>query len=480
MRQILVSNLAQGAWGVSAGLDYRPAYFASTEEVVDVVRAASRWRTIFTSHERLTPESNYSSRVGMTETMAIGARAGLVPVITHMKLQGREQGTAAAFLQTMTDATKLGRYVAADAYPYVAGETSLVALIIPRWAQDGGRHYLLERFKDPALRADRSRTDAAMTARFGGGDAVYMPAQGRGIADVMKELGVSGGEAVVRVLEQGDPGIIARFGLEDDLVKILQHPTTSIACDCGAVRASMTRHPKYYGTFPRVLGRYVRESGALTWPDAIRKMTLLPAATIGLVDRGMIAAGMAADITIFDPAKVGDQATFEQPTLKSNGIRHVIVGGQPALQDGTATGRHGGEALFRDRRMPSRPLDMARARRLTVKMPPVDRNTGWWLDIDVAQAAGAPRARGTLNAVSPIRSSYEAIEIGMLQAANNWATLTVRARVVGGRALERNLLIVVEGADRWLSGEPPSVTMWEEGMPAPMTVRLEPGMVRIE
>lgn len=494
MRQMLVSNLAQGAWGVSAGLDYKPAYFASTEEIVDIVRAASRWRTIFTNHERLTSESNYSSRVGMTETMVVGARAGLIPVITHMKLQGREQGTAAAFLKTMTDTTAQGRYVAADVYPYLAGETSLVALIIPRWAQDGGRHNMLERFKDPALRAKIvAESGAAMAARFGGPDAVYMPAQKRGIADVMKELGVSGGEAVVRVLEQGDPGIIARFGLEDDLVKILQHPTTSIACDCGAVRRSMATHPRYYGTFPRVLGHYVRETGAVTWPDAIRKMTLLPAATIGLVDRGMIAAGMAADITIFDPAKVSDHATFEQPTLQSNGIRHVIVGGKHALQDGTVTGSQGGEALFRDRRMPSRPLDMARARRLTVKMPPVDRNTGLWFDIDVAQTAGVPRASGKLNAVSPIlrvvgraepapevRSSYEAIEIGILQMTNNWATLTVRARVVGGRTLERNILIIVEGADPWLSGEPPSVTMWEEGMPAPMTVRLEPGMVRIQ
>ncbi len=125
MRDLLVENLEDGAWGVSAGLDYKPAYFSTAEEVVDVVRAAAPWRTNFTNHDRLTPEAKYSSRVGMTETMAIGARAGLVPVITHMKVQGREQGTAAAFLETMTKATAQGRYTAADAYTYLAGQSGL-------------------------------------------------------------------------------------------------------------------------------------------------------------------------------------------------------------------------------------------------------------------------------------------------------------------------------------------------------------------
>lgn len=490
MREILVSNLERGAWGVSAGLDYKPAYFSKTEEVIDVVRAAAPWRTIFTNHDRITPESNYSSRVGMTETMAIGARAGLVPVITHMKVQGREQGTAAAFLKTMTEATAQGRYTAADAYPYLAGQSGLGALIIPGWAQDGGREKMLERFKDPALRTRIVvEAEAAMAARFGGPQGVYMPALKRELTDVMKELGVTGGEALVRVLEQDNTGAILRFGIEEDLVKILQHPTTSIACDCGSVPPGRASHPRYYGTYPRVLGRYVRETKALTWPDAIRKMTLLPAATIGLVDRGAIAVGMAADITVFDPNTVIDHATFEQPTLVSDGIVHVIVNGAVALADRTPTGRQGGEVLVRSRHMPSRAHGPIRTRRVAVSMPPVDRNMAFWVDFEVSQTGSSPRATGRLNGLTPLmksirpgepadeaRVAYSAVEFGALQVAPDWASVTGRVRV-GPTNDERNFVVIVEGNDPVARGA--MVVMSIDGFPAPWTQNVRPGGVRI-
>src|SRR5262249_53333872 len=149
-----------------------------------------------------------------------------------------------------------------------------------------------------------------------------------------RDLQVPAGEAVVRLLEQGSPGIIARFGSEADLVKILQYPSTSIACDCGAVVGDAASHPRYFGTFPRVLGRYSREERALTLEDAVGKMTGLPAATIGVANRGLIAAGMAADVTVFDAKTIADHATFEQPTLPSEGVRFVIVNGRVALRDG--------------------------------------------------------------------------------------------------------------------------------------------------
>jgi N-acyl-D-aspartate/D-glutamate deacylase len=492
MREILVSNLEKGAWGVSAGLDYKPAYFATTEEVIDVVRAAAPWRTIFTNHDRITPESNYSSRVGMSETMAIGARAGLIPVITHMKVQGREQGTAAAFLETMSTATAQGRYTAADAYPYLAGQSGLGALIIPAWAQDGGREQMLARFRDPALRGKIvAEAEEAMAARFGGPQGVYMPALKRELTDVMMELGVSGGEALVRVLEKDSTGAILRFGIEADLVRILQHPTTSVACDCGAVPAGRGTHPRYYGTFPRVLGRYVRETRALTWPDAVRKMTLLPAATIGLVDRGAIAVGMVADITVVDPNTVIDHATFEQPTLESDGIKHVLVNGVHALRDGRPTGEQGGEALVRGRHMPSRALEMRRARRVVVAMPPPGRSPAHWFDIDVAQRANGRRATGRLNARSPalegsaggppegVAISYAAIELGALQVAGSWASITGRVRV-GPTNDERNVLVVVEGADPWRSDRSATVTVWLEGVRSPWTESVSPARVRIQ
>jgi N-acyl-D-amino-acid deacylase len=470
MRDLLVGNLEAGAWGVSAGLDYKPAYFSTTEEVIDVVRAAAPYRTIFTNHDRITPESKFSSRVGMTETMTIGARGGLMPVITHMKVQGREQGTAGEFLKTMTDASRQGRYTAADAYPYLAGQSGLGALIIPGWAQDGGREKMLERFKDPALRAKIvAEAEEAMAARFGGPQGVYIPALERELTDVMKEFGVSGGEALVRVLEKANTGAILRFGREDDLVKILQHPTTAIACDCGAAMPGRATHPRYYGTFPRVLGRYVRDTNALSWSDAIRKMTLLPAATIGLVDRGAIAVGMAADITVFDPNTVLDQATFEHPTLPSDGIRHVVVNGTSAVRDGTVTGQRGGQALLRSRHMPSRPMTSASMHRLKVK----DAK----LTIDVTQPAGRDKASGVFKYDDGAATTMEGIDFGILQIARDWATFTGRVRV-GPFTEHRALTAIAEGKDPWLPNRATTITIAVEGMEE-ITIKLPPGSADI-
>lgn len=249
MRTLITDGLTAGAWGVSAGLDYKPAYFARGEEVIKVVEAAKPWCTIFTNHDRVTPESGFSSLAGMAETIAIGERAGVAPVITHMKVQGHEQGTADRILKDMRTATERGAYTAADAYPYLAGQTGLVALIIPAWAQDGGREAMLGRFADPTLRARIVKeAEDAMNARFGGPGGVYLPATKQELTAVMHDLQVGAGEAVVRLLEEGSPGIIARFGAEADLVKILQHPTTSIACDCGAVVRDAA-HPRYYVRF---------------------------------------------------------------------------------------------------------------------------------------------------------------------------------------------------------------------------------------
>ena len=177
----------------------------------------------------------------------------------------------------------------------------------------------------------------------------------------MREQQASAGETVVRILEQGNATAILRFGAEADLVKILQHPTTSIACDCGA-STDTRQHPRAWGTFPRVLGHYVRETKALTWEDAIRKMTALPANTIGMVDRGFLAPGMAADVTVFDPATVIDHATYEMPAQLSEGIRYRA--GQRRRR---AARRQGHRRARRPRarrtaHMPSRPMTAGVAR----------------------------------------------------------------------------------------------------------------------
>src|SRR5690606_23057639 len=189
------------------------------------------------------------------------------------------------------------------------GQSGLGALIVPAWAQDGGRERMLERFKDPGLRAKAiAESEEAMRLRFGGPEGVFVTGIDKELTTLMAEMGgVSAGEAVVRALEEANRGAILRFGREDDLVAILRGPTTSVACDCGAVDRPAS-HPRYWGSFPRVLGRYVREQGHLTWEDAVRKMTGLPAATVGLVGRGLVSVGHAADLTVVDPSTVIDHA----------------------------------------------------------------------------------------------------------------------------------------------------------------------------
>ncbi len=188
-----------------------------------------------------------------------------------MKAQGVEQGTAPALVKLMKSATEGGTYTAADAYPYTAGQSGLGALIIPGWAQEGGRDAMLERFADPATRARIvSEAEQAMKARFGGPEGVHVTTIQLPLPEVMRNMQASAGEAVVRLLETRDMGAILRFGIERDVITLLQNPSTSVACDCGATTGPAS-HPRYYGSFPRVLGRYVRESRELSWEDAIAR-----------------------------------------------------------------------------------------------------------------------------------------------------------------------------------------------------------------
>ena len=442
MRAIISAGLAQGAWGVSAGLDYKPGYFARTEEVIKVVDVARPLRTNFTNHDRITPESNFSSRVGVNETVAIGQKAGLVPIVTHMKAQGLEQGTAGDTLASMRQATARGYYTAADAYPYLAGQSGLGALMIPGWAQEGGREAMLKRFADPDQRARIIKeSEQAMTARFGGPQGVYLPRTQQELTDVMTQMNAGPGETLLRIIESGDPGAILRFGIEADLIKILQEPVTSMACDCGASTATRT-HPRYYGSFPRVLGRYVREQKIMSWEQAIRKMSGLPAATIGMVDRGLIAAGMAADITVFDPATVIDHATYENPAVPSEGIRFVLINGTLALIDGAATGAGAGRALIRTANMPSRPTTEAINRHVSAK----GTAAGARLALDLWHRAGARQPTGTLTFDDPQSMlSFKLSAPGVLQVDNDWASFTGRAVQPDGH--DRALTVIVDRRD---------------------------------
>lgn len=465
MSALVVENLERGAFGVSAGLDYKPAYFATTDEVTRILAPAARWRTFFPNHDRVTPESGFSSRAGMEETMAIGQEAGLVPVFTHMKAQGREQGSAAAVVEMMERSTREGRWVAGDVYPYLAGQTALAALLIPGWAQDGGIDAMRARFADDTLRPRIvAEADAAIRGRLNGPETILLNETGRRLSDIMVQQGAaSAGEAVVRVLETEFPSAIMSFGAEEDLVAFLQAPSVAVACDCGATTAQRG-HPRAFGSFPRVLGHYVRETRALTWEEAIRKMTGLPASMAGMVDRGLIAPGMAADLTVFDTATVIDRATYESPTAMSEGIRHVVVNGVLALRDGEPTGAKAGRALRRASHMPSRPLGAPVARTLAARgaFESADAGGGARLVVDLTQASAARTARGSVRVEGGGAAGLRAVSLGTVQVAARWASVTGMARL-GAGATERAFVLVVEEADPFVEGAPPTATLHVEG-----------------
>lgn len=443
---LLERGLEAGAWGVSAGLDYKPAYYAKTDEVVAALAPLRGWRTNFPNHERLTPEMGFSSMAGMRETIEIGERAGLVPVITHMKLQGREQGKTDEALTMMRAATARGVYTAADVYPYLAGHGLIAALLVPGWAQEGGYAALMQRLRDPTTRARIvSETEEALVARLSHAANVRVVGHDRTLVELMPALGTtSPGEVIARILE-GDyhPQMIATFGAEPDLVKILKYPDVAIACDCGAARASA--HPRGYGTFPRVLGRYVRESRALSLAEAVRKMTGLPASIVGMVDRGFIAVGMAADLTVIDAATVIDRATYEKPMEWPEGVRFVAVNGRIALRDGEPTGVRAGRGLRRTQAMPSRPMSIASSRALRVEAEDAGRR------IKLDLAGGQLRVTGA-------GVTLEGTEFGLLQTAPRWSSVTGLVHDTATGVELGFVLIVDEAGD--------SVTLQVDGRPA--------------
>jgi N-acyl-D-amino-acid deacylase len=438
IRALLVQGMEAGAWGVSAGLDYKPAYFATTDEVVATLEPIRRWRTNFPNHDRLMPEHGFSSLAAMKETIEIGERAGLVPVITHMKLQGRDQGRVGEALAMMRAATARGHYTAADVYPYLAGQTNLAALFVPGWAQDGGRAEFLKRLRDSTLRARIVReTEEAVVARVGNGANIFVISRGQTIEQLKPALGAtSTADAIIRVLEVESPGMIATFGVEPDLVEIMKYPDAAIACDCGASRGGA--HPRGFGSFPRVLGRYVRESRALGWEDAIRKMTGLPATIIGMVDRGFLAVGMAADIMVFDSSAVIDRATYERPTEFSEGIKHVVINGKIVLRDGVPNSVIAGRALRRTINMPSRPMSVSSSRSVSVR--------GDAVVADASQTPNDRAATGKVRVTLDGGATFESTTLGIVQTTTGWASLTGRGRL-SSTAEERSFVLIVERKD---------------------------------
>ena len=298
----------------------------------------------------------------VNETIRIGKEGGLPTQVTHFKSAGRSNwGRSADAIGTIEAARSRGVDVTADQYPYTASHTGTAALF-PKWAQEGGRERLLERLKDPEVRK-KIQGEIAGLIEFnrGGGDpknvqftiCEYDSAMnGKTLADATREAGrevnfMTAAATAIEIQEAGGCSAIYHAMSEEDVSRILAQPNTMVASDGGVLPLGEgVPHPRNYGTFPRVLGRYVRELKLLRLEEAVRKMTSMPAGRLGLWDRGLLRPGMIADIVVFNPDKVGDRADFGDPHHYSVGFSHVIVNGELALDEGEMTERRPGIILY--------------------------------------------------------------------------------------------------------------------------------------
>jgi N-acyl-D-amino-acid deacylase len=360
MRDLVEQGMRDGAFGLSTGLFYVPGTFTRTEEVVELAKRAGRHGGIHISHMRDEAAGVVQS---VAETIRIGEEGGLPTQVTHHKVVGPGYwGASVETLRLIDEARARGVDATIDQYPYTASSTSVQAALLPAWALEGGASQMRARLGDPAMRA-RIRAETAEIIRLerGGGDPVNVvlarcdwdaALAGRNLAEVTRSRGMeptfsNAAETALWIVEQGGCQGVFHAINEDDLERILRHPATMIASD-GEIPAfgSGQPHPRSYGTFTRVLGRYVRERGTLTVEEAVRKMSSYPAQRLGLVDRGVLRPGMKADIAVFDAERVRDVATFEQPHQYSEGVTLVIVNGLPVLEDGAMTEARPGRVLY--------------------------------------------------------------------------------------------------------------------------------------
>jgi N-acyl-D-amino-acid deacylase len=366
MAALVGEAMAAGAFGLSTGLFGPPSGYAETDEIVVLARVAARYGGGYHTHMR---DEGVHIAEAVREALEIGASAGCPVQISHLKISSLDHwGRADELLATIEDARRRGVRVACDQYPYSASSGGL-RHHLPAWVHEGGLHALLGRLRNPESRA-RLRYDllegmakAGISLRFYRWDLTRVsesPTRPDYAGLTLAEIGAREGKAPVDALldlllaDGGRTGGIYFHIDEGDVRAIMRDPHVGVGSD-GLYTGRPGRpergrpHPRHFGTFPRVLGRYVRDESILALPEAIRKMTSLSADVLGLADRGRIRAGAAADLVVFDPAAVTDRATFETPHQPPAGIAAVVVNGVPVVLAGEPTGATPGRVLRRMR-----------------------------------------------------------------------------------------------------------------------------------
>ena len=357
MVRLLESALLQGAWGMSTGLIYPPGSYAVTDELVSLARTLAAHDTLYASHIRSESEGLFPA---LDEAITIGRESGVRVQVSHLKALGRSnRGKGRALLAHLAAARDSGVDIAADQYPYEASATTLTA-VVPTWAHAGGVAALLGRLRNPELRGRLvEEIDRELAAREGAAGIMVSACRsernrefsGQTLAVVAAAWVCSPAEAVLRLLseEEGAVGALFFSMAAEDVTAILADPLVAVGSDGHGLHAAEfaaeATHPRSYGTFPRVLGKFVRDEHLLPLATAIRKMTAIPARRLGFTDRGLVRPGYAADLVLFDPETIADRADYAGPHRYAVGVIHLLVAGRPVIRDGVLTGERPGRVL---------------------------------------------------------------------------------------------------------------------------------------
>ena len=371
MEAMVDRAMQDGAFGLSSALIYVPGSFAQTDELVALAKVAAKHNGIYITHIR---GESFNLFNALDEAIGIGRDAGLPVVIFHLKVGAKANwGRMPEALGQIEKANAAGIRVTATMYPYAAGGTGLAATL-PLWVQEGGREKMLARLNDPAV---RTRARAEIESKIDGWENLLLAATFEGIqvASAPPEIDQSViGKRIAQIAtaRKADPwevyfqllidsggriGALYHMMSEEDVATGLRSSRVTIGTDSSAIRAEGvlsqgSPHPRAYGTFPRVLSKYVRDDRVLTLTDAVRRMTGAAAAQMGITDRGIIRPGMLADVVVFNAATIRDHATYERPHQYSTGIEHVIVNGVAVLDPKGLTGARPGRPVYGPARRP--------------------------------------------------------------------------------------------------------------------------------
>ena len=366
MKKLVAEAMEQGALGVSSALMYMPDRFARTDELIALAEVAARYGGRYFTHQRSEGDRIFAS---LDEVFTIAEKARIPTSIWHLKTAYKANwGKMAEVLARIEAARARGLDITANQYPYIRASNGLVACL-PIWVLEGGVEKMLTRLKDPALRGriKKDMADPNVTAwenqwyGAGGGDGIMLVSvldkelkkyEGLNMTEIGKRLGLDPRDALmdIAIADKGQSACVTSIMVEEDMRTALKSPIISVCTDSEAGAedgplAESKSHPRAWGSFARILGKYVREEKLLRLEEAIRKMTSLPASSAGLLERGILRPGMMADVTVFDPATVHDIATFEDPSHYSVGFKYVLVNGRAVVAEGKITADRPGRVL---------------------------------------------------------------------------------------------------------------------------------------